>query len=182
MRSVRIIAGNWRSRKISFLDLPHIRPTPNRIRETLFNWLSPIIAGANCLDAFAGSGALGFEALSRGAKSVTMIESSLETVKVLKKNAETLNAENLEIIHGFFPEVLSHINHKKFDIVFLDPPFHQNLILPAANYLQNNHYLTASSYVYIETERHVQLQLPDNWKVFRHKQTGEVEYSLVLID
>lgn len=176
---VRIVGGRWRGRKIVFPDLPGLRPTPDRVKETLFNWLAPVIHEAHCLDAFAGSGALGFEALSRGAVSVVMVEQSADAVLMLRENAKKLNATGLEVVHGNFPYILTSYK-KKFDIVFLDPPFHQNLIEENAKWLEENHCLTEAALIYIETETQLSdLELPFNWKIIRNKKAGNVNFYLV---
>lgn len=129
---VRIIGGAWRSRVIQFVDLPGLRPTPDRVRETLFNWLGQDLTGMRCLDLYAGSGALGFESLSRGASWVTMVEISPRGCRALKDNAARLGARNLNIVHGDALEFLDSISSMgptptKFDVVFLDPPFGEGI-------------------------------------------------------
>lgn len=177
---LRIIGGKWRSRKITFYDFPEIRPTPNRVRETLFNWLAPVIESATCLDAFAGSGALGFEALSRGAKWVVMIDQSKKITEMLKENAAKLEAENLEIFTGNFFDIIADKKLPPFDIIFLDPPFRQSLIKKAAAILINNNLLKNDAYVYMETEKELQpLPIPDDWEIVRNKNAGQVNYYLI---
>ena len=124
---IRIIAGKWRGRKLDVIDAPGLRPTPDRIRETLFNWLQHEIVGARCLDLFAGTGALAFEALSRGAVEVTMIEADAKIVAALNKHAATLKSEE-HIIQ--LADAMSWLKQgiKGFDIIFLDPPFSQDHI------------------------------------------------------
>ncbi len=119
---VRLIGGDFRRRRLHFPDAPGLRPTPDRVRETLFNWLGQDLTGMACLDAFAGSGALGFEAASRNASRVVMLESSRETVEVLKKNQEMLNARQVEIVQA---DAMSWMKRSqaRFDLVLLDPPF-----------------------------------------------------------
>src|SRR5690349_4114916 len=131
---LRIIGGEWRSRKIPILELSEIRPTPDRVRETLFNWLSPIIGGAYCLDLFTGSGALSFEALSRGAKHVVMVDKSPMVIESLRKTAQELGANNITLYRGHAPENII-LPNEPFDIIFLDPPFNQNLIEPSCQWL-----------------------------------------------
>lgn len=169
----RIIAGKWRSRKLTFAANGCVRPTPNRVRETLFNWLTPYIQNAICLDAFAGSGALGFEALSRGAKHVVMIDNSRHVVNDLKKNAASLTVTNLDIVHDSFP---SHTGlNCKFDIIFLDPPYHQNLIAPCCAWLEKNHYLAENALIYAEMEKDLKtLSMPANWQIVKKQINGQV--------
>lgn len=176
---LRIIGGKWRGRKIKFSASVHLRPTPNRIRETLFNWLGTVIEGAVCLDLFAGSGALGFEALSRGAKHVTMIDKSSKVIRTLKENAAILGAENIEFICAEFSPQLKNIFSGKFDIVFLDPPFYQNLVAPSAKWLEQQDCLADNAFIYIEMERTGNRPVvPKDWQGYRSKVAGEVRYVL----
>ncbi len=177
---VRIIGGKWRSRKITFSIAAGIRPTPDRIRETIFNWLMPVIRGARCLDLFAGTGALGFEALSRGAESVVMLDQSLVVIKSLRENAENLNAENCRVIHATVPNSVPVLTPPAFGIIFLDPPFNQNLIAPVAQWLEENRILTPEAFIYIEAEKTLSpLPVPTNWELYRSKQAGNVGYHLL---
>ena len=120
---VRIIAGRWRGRRLPVPDLPEIRPTGDRIRETLFNWLTPIIVGARCLDLFAGSGVLGFESGSRGAAEVVLVDRSRKVTAVLERETNRLNAESMTIVCADAMQWLSQSRERGFDVVFLDPPF-----------------------------------------------------------
>lgn len=177
---LRIIAGQWRGRKINFLPQLGLRPTPNRVRETLFNWLAPYIQDTHCLDAFAGSGALSFEALSRGAKSVVMVDQSDTAIKTLKENAIQLKTDAIEFHHGEFQKIIHKLKHRKFDIVFLDPPFHQDLISVSVELLENSGCLAAGALIYIEAEASLtSLELPNTWEVIRSKKAGEVGYHLI---
>ena len=118
---VRIIAGKWRGRRLKVPDIKDLRPTPDRVRETVFNWLAPILPGAHCLDLFAGSGVLGFEALSRGAASVTLVDQSPEIVALLQEELKTFGADNATVYRATVPQQL-HFPSQVFDVVFLDPP------------------------------------------------------------
>lgn len=179
---VRIIGGRWRSRKIHFPALPGLRPTGDRIRETLFNWLAPDIVGARCLDLFAGSGALGFEALSRGAASVTFIDNAMEVIKALQANAAALNAENAEFILAECPRSMPALT-QTYNIVFLDPPFNQGLVAAAAQWLEQNQVLAPSTLIYIETEKTLTpLPVPSNWQTLRAKHTSTLNYYLLKRD
>ena len=120
---LRIVAGNWRSRLLQIADVPGLRPTSERIRETLFNWLTPGIHGSRCLDLCAGTGALGLEALSRGAKRVVFVEKSLKAAKTLRQNIETLGSEDAVVLNLDAQNYLAESPAERFDIVFLDPPF-----------------------------------------------------------
>jgi 16S rRNA (guanine966-N2)-methyltransferase len=181
---VRIIGGRWRGRKLHFPVLPDLRPTPNRIRETLFNWLAHDIAEAHCLDLFAGSGALGFEALSRNAKSVSFIEQSPILVRYLTQQIKQLGAEDqAEVYHTRFPFTPSQVfkgQKPLFNLVFLDPPFHQNLINVACLWLEKAGLLAPESKVYIETECPINAALlPENWQIQQCKIAGQVHYGLI---
>lgn len=177
---LRIIGGKWRSRKINFISGPGLRPTPDRVRETLFNWLAPTILDAACLDLFTGSGAVSFEALSRGAASVVMIEQSADAVAMIRKNAEILKAENLEVYQGYSPEALAQLLPRQFDIVFLDPPFRHNLIAPCAAWLEAHACLAEDALIYIEAEKELKtLLLPANWQIIRDKTAGNLHYLLI---
>lgn len=178
--TLHIIAGQFRSRKIIFFEEAGLRPTHNRIRETLFNWLAPVIENSICLDAFAGSGALGFEALSRGAKHVTFCDTSPQVIHTLKENASQLNIENADFLNVDFM-LENTVKNKKFDIVFLDPPFQKNLILKACESLLSRDLLNVDAMIYFECAKNsVDLsQLPKNLVIKKHKQTQTIEYGLL---
>jgi len=176
---VRIIGGLWRGRKLAVPDVTDLRPTPDRVRETVFNWLAPIIVGANCLDAFAGSGALGFEALSRGAVHVVMLDESAEVIKLLQSQAEIFKTKDAEIYRAAMPQQLKK-PAKPFDIVFLDPPFQKNLLLPSCFYLEDEGLLAKEAYIYLESRETLNAeQLPANWNIIKSKRAGQVGYHLV---
>lgn len=176
--TLRIIGGRWRGRKLKVPPVEEVRPTTDMLRETLFNWLSPIIQGAHCLDLFAGSGALGFEALSRGAACVTFIDSSPEVVKQLEETALHLGA-TAEILHADACSAWESKN-KPFHLVFLDPPFHQNLIEPACAFLDSHDILCKNAYIYLETEGGFDsLPTPSHWHVIREKKQGQVSAYLI---
>jgi len=176
---LRIIGGKWRGRKLDFPNIEGLRPTPSRVRETLFNWLAPDIHNADCLDLFAGSGALGFEALSRGANKVIFIDSSKQIIDQLKNNCQLLNCDAAEI-HQMDSEEYLKQTHKTFAIVFLDPPFKQNLILKYCKLLTENNLLKPNAYIYIETELQLkQTDFPDNLQILKQKKAGKVNYLLI---
>lgn len=176
---VRIIGGLWRGRKIDFPDLPSIRPTPDRVRETLFNWLTPHIVGAVCLDLFAGSGVLGFEALSRGAKQVTFVDNQYAAIQQIRLNAKKLDITQAHYLHGTVPMLSIDIEHT-FDIVFLDPPYLQDLLNPSIKWLESRHYLSQHAILYIERHyKDTPLHLSKHWKILRDKTAGQVHYLLV---
>jgi len=175
--SVRIIAGEWRGRRVKVPDVKGLRPTPDRVRETLFNWLAPFIRGANCLDLFAGSGVLGFEAVSRGASSVLMVDESAAVVKCLREEAAKLGAENITIDCARVPEQLR--TDKRFDIVFLDPPYQSGLLLPCCEFLEKNDFLSESAYIYLEAQTVISdNDLPASWHIIKSARAGQVFYHL----
>ncbi|RDI37512.1 16S rRNA (guanine(966)-N(2))-methyltransferase RsmD [Aquicella lusitana] len=175
---VRIIAGKWRGRKLQVPDIKDLRPTPDRVRETLFNWLAPMIAGAHCLDVFAGSGALGFEALSRGAAHVVMVDQARVVVELLKAELVQFGANNAEVYQAKVPEQLQKPRHP-FDIVFLDPPYQSNLLLPCCHYLEGQGFLADSAYLYLEASEVIKdNELPKNWRLIKTRQAGQVAYHL----
>lgn len=134
--TVRIIGGQWKRRRLAVPDVSDLRPTPDRVRETLFNWLAPDVAGACCLDLFAGSGALGFEAASRGAARVVLVEQNTEVVEVLRQEAQTLRGKAIEVVQA---DALAYLKQspEPFDIVFVDPPYGKNLVEVACRHLDN---------------------------------------------
>ncbi len=171
---VRIIAGEWRGRLIDFPQAEGLRPTPDRVRETLFNWLGQTLDGKTCLDLFAGSGALGFEALSRGARRVVMAEQNPQVLKALQKNARKLGADRLDLVAGDGVKTLSR-EGEAFDVIFLDPPFHRG-ILPLLLPLLSDR-LAPDGLVYAETEQ--SFEPGEGWEVWRSGRAGQVFYCLL---
>jgi 16S rRNA (guanine966-N2)-methyltransferase len=175
---LRIIAGRWRGVPISFPAHPEIRPTPDRVRETLFNWLQPAIVDARCLDLFAGSGALGFEALSRGAREVVCVERDRDVVRHLHEIAKKLRAAGFDAIASDALEYLAR-TPTPFDIVFLDPPYASNLLGDVLARLTKG-WLTPAAFVYLEASADAGMPtLPNGWAVHRSKRTGQVGYHLL---
>jgi 16S rRNA (guanine966-N2)-methyltransferase len=175
---LNIIGGNWRSRKISFEDVEGLRPTPARVRETLFNWLHYDVIGSHCLDLYAGSGALSFEAASRGAKRVVQVENNAIACRNLKANALALGAEQIKIVQS---EVFRYLagDTETFNLVFIDPPFKLNLAAQTCQWLEDKGWLAKHAKIYVETERSCQLEaLPENWQLLKQKTAGEVMYHL----
>ncbi len=171
---VRIIGGNWRSRVINFPVRPDLRPTPDRVRETLFNWLGQNMEGMRCLDLFAGSGVLGFEAASRGAGQVVMVEFDSLVYKALRENKEKLRATQIELIR-MAASVYLDANAKQFDVVFLDPPFRLEILPDILHRLPQ--FLTKGGLVYLETR---DSWVPDTqWHVRRQGKAGKVNYYLM---
>jgi 16S rRNA (guanine966-N2)-methyltransferase len=176
--TLRIIGGQWRGRKLRFADGEGLRPTTDRVRETLFNWLQPVIAGARCLDLFSGSGALGLEALSRGAGKVVFIERNPQAVKALRGNLELLQAGNAELHQGDALAWL-HGEATPFDVIFLDPPFRQELLAPALRLLAEGGWVAPGARIYIELESEQgEPELPPGWELLRSKRAGQVAYHL----
>ena len=173
---IRIIGGQWRGRKLPVADQPGLRPTPDRVRETLFNWLASSIGGARCLDLFAGTGALGFEALSRGARSAVMVERNKQLARQLQATRTLLAAAGAEI---FQAEALSWLGERRgpFDIVFLDPPFHRDYVKKACALLVNRGHLAPSACIYTETERGAPAPAP-GLEELKRARAGQVEYRL----
>lgn len=174
---IRIIGGKWRGRKIQFAKGSGCRPTHDRVRETVFNWLAPYINGATCLDLFAGSGAFGFEALSRGAAHVTMVDASVDVVKALRQNVIKLNAENIDILHGVVPKRMPQLTVCSYDVIFLDPPFYEGLIPEALHWLEGESVLSKDALIYIEAEAAFDLKTV-KLDVVKHKKTGLLQYLL----
>ena len=177
---LRIVAGKWRSRLLPVADVPDLRPTSERIRETLFNWLTPSIEGASCLDLFAGSGALGLEALSRGAASVTFVENSPPAAGTLRRAIETLQADGASVHEGDALELLRGQATRRFDVVFVDPPFATGVHERVCRLLDQNGWLADNGMVYLEQDGDQALPaLPAGWTTRRQKIAGNVRYSLI---
>ena len=175
---IRIIAGRWRGRRLDVPRLAGLRPTPDRVRETLFNWLMPLVEGVRCLDLFAGTGALGFEAASRGASRVVMVEEARTAVAALREHAVTLGADNVEVIRANVLHWLRSTG-RPYDIVFMDPPFGRGLVAPVCRLLAENGWLAPGAQIYIETESEAaNLALPEAWTLVRRRKAGPVRYYL----
>lgn len=179
---VRIIAGYWRSRQIKFDDAPGLRPTPSRVRETVFNWLQNDITNSRCLDLFAGSGALGFEAASRGASRVVLVESNQKTAQCLRSNITLLAANQVSLVVDTAEHFL-HSYAETFDLVFLDPPFGQNMLSQSCHLLENNGWLSSHAKIYLELEKGLVLkEMPVNWRLLKQNTAGDVTYLLFVRD
>ena len=175
---LRIIGGSWRGRKLPFAPLPGLRPTPDRVRETLFNWLAPVISGTRCLDLYSGSGALGLEAASRGAAEVVLVETAAQVITSLQRQVDLLAASQVQVVQADVQQWLRG-DSKPFDVVFLDPPFDRQLLSADMRLLEVNGWLAPDAFIYIEAEKELQLVLPENWVVYRSKQAGQVGYQLL---
>jgi len=172
--TVRIIGGLWRSRLIEFPGAADLRPTPDRVRETLFNWLGRDLTGMECLDLFAGSGALGFEALSRGAASVIMVEKDPAALRALRDNAHKLGATGLTVVRGDALEFAGGAR-SRFDIVFVDPPYRLGMQVAALGLLRG--LLAEGGRVYVESD--AAFEAPRGWAVFRRARAGNVHFHLL---
>ena len=177
---LRIVAGNWRSRLLDIADVEGLRPTSERVRETLFNWLTAHIHGARCLDAYAGTGALGLEALSRGAKHVVFVEKSAVAARQLRRNVEVLGAQSATVLQQDALDFLRRAGTEPFDIVFLDPPFADGLVEETCRLLEEKRLLAAGALVYVELPKNgAGAQFPPGWQVQKDKTAGNVRYMLV---
>jgi 16S rRNA (guanine966-N2)-methyltransferase len=175
---VRIIGGRHRGRRLAFPQLPGLRPTGDRIRETLFNWLQPALPGARCLDLFAGSGALGLEAASRGAGKVVLVERAGQAARQLQENVRLLGEPQVTVFRADALEWLTG-SVEPFDIVFLDPPFTSSLLEACCNELEKSGWLAPSALIYLETEAAGDFSwLPEPWRLEREKCSGGVRFAL----
>lgn len=178
-QTLRIIGGRWRGRKLPFATADGLRPTGDRIRETLFNWLAPQIHGARCLDLFAGSAALGLESLSRGAAYTLMLERNKTAAAQIRANLALLQAETGQLLEA---DALAHLARgnpgEAFDTVFLDPPFDADLWQASIDALNNGNWLSSDAIVYIESGRQPDYRVPDHWTLHREKTAGRVCYRL----
>ncbi|MEW8505965.1 MAG: 16S rRNA (guanine(966)-N(2))-methyltransferase RsmD [Candidatus Thiodiazotropha sp.] len=174
---VRIIGGRHRGRRLHFPELPGLRPTGDRIRETLFNWLQPYIEGARCLDLFAGSGALGLEAASRGAAQVVMLDTAMAVIRQLAENKRQLELDQVQIVRADALQWLEQ-GAMPFDVVFLDPPFVDNLLQPLCQRLSMG-WLADGAHIYWEdaAPRNTP-SLPEGWEMQKQKTAGQVHYGL----
>lgn len=179
---VRIIGGSFKGRKISFPDTFELRPTSDRIKETLFNWLAPYIRDSICLDLFAGSGALSFEAVSRGAFKVIAIENNPLVISTLKAEIDHLKITNLDIIQADTPQFLN-TSSSPVDIIFIDPPYKKNLLAPCCSLLEGNGWVKTGTYIYYEADVEIPVEnIPSSWKIIKQKKAGNIHYYLACSD
>lgn len=170
-----MIGGEWRSRKISFPAIDSLRPTPDRVRETLFNWLRFDIEGAKCLDLFAGSGILGIEAASRGADQVVLVERDTQACQFISKNLDGLGARQIKLRQQNVEAFLTRKTHQTYDIIFLDPPFGQDLIPVCIEAIEQHRWATDDAKIYIEIEASAKPKtIPTDWYLLKHKKAGTV--------
>ncbi|VAX01558.1 16S rRNA (guanine(966)-N(2))-methyltransferase [hydrothermal vent metagenome] len=184
---VRIIAGRWRARKISFATHLSIRPTPDRVRETVFNWLAPYVINSRCLDLFAGSGVLGFEALSRGASEMVFVDSEKTIITQLRAQHQILNIDaestisRVEYLHTDANAYLS-TQQNAYDVIFLDPPYQKNKIPVIIEQLIKNALLNNNGIIYIEMAKdEIFPELPNDWKLIKHKIMSQVACYLIQV-
>lgn len=175
---MRIIGGRWRGRRLDVSESEGLRPTPDRVRETLFNWLQPCIAGTSCLDLFAGTGALCLEALSRGAADVVMVEKAPHVAERLRQHVKKLEAAGAEVVLADAVDFLQRTS-RAFDIVFLDPPFKSTLIADCAALVEARGWIKPGGLIYVEAPSQMtELTLPTTWELIRSKKAGQVGYHL----
>lgn len=176
---VRIIGGEYRGRRLVFPSVPGLRPTPDLVRETLFNWLQPVLPGSVCLDLFAGSGALGLEAASRGATRVTMVDSSPAAVAQIRENVELLRLEQVRVERADAALWLERTIPEPADVVFLDPPYDDNLLEGVCGLLEQQGWLKPGARIYVEADVGDSLATPAAlWAPIRQKRSGRVCYTL----
>lgn len=176
--SVRIIGGHLRGSKLAVPDVAGLRPTPDRVRETLFNWLAPMIAGATCLDLFAGTGALGIEALSRGAGHVDFVERDAQLARALRENLSRLGETSGSVRQADALGLLTQPAPTRYDLVFIDPPFAEDLWEAAASRIETGGWLAERAWIYVESPADRALALPPTWQPHREKCAGAVRYAL----
>jgi 16S rRNA (guanine966-N2)-methyltransferase len=175
---LRIIGGSLRGSKLAVPDLPGLRPTADRVRETLFNWLMPVIDGARCLDLFAGTGALGIEALSRGAAWTDFVESDARLAQALRENMQRLKQTQATVRSGDAATLLRMPPPLPYDIVFVDPPFSAAFWEPIAHTLEAQGWLRAGAFIYLEMPVQLRPALPEAWNLHRESTAGAVHYAL----
>jgi len=176
---IRLISGQWKGKKLPVKDKQGLRPTTDRTKETLFNWLMHDIRDANCLDCFSGSGSLGFEALSRYAKYCTFLELDKQVANQLQTNLNTLKIDNAQIIQTDSLQYLMQTATTKYDVVFIDPPFNQGLAQPCIDQLASQDHLADQCLIYVEVENTLNtIKFPEGWSLLKEKTSGQVRYQL----
>ena len=176
---VKIIAGQWRGTKLPVLHKEGVRPTSNRVRETLFNWLQASIEGSHCLDVFAGSGALGFEAISRGASTAELIDNDPEIIKLLSEQAQRLHADNINIMRVDGVQYIEQTKHQ-YDCIFIDPPFSKFNYEEILEKISNSQIVKENALIYVEAPiGELPKKIPASWQWKRQSKAGDVEYGLI---
>ncbi|KAF7788759.1 16S rRNA (guanine966-N2)-methyltransferase [Pseudoalteromonas rubra] len=171
---IRLISGRFRGRKLPVKDVEGLRPTTDRVKETVFNWLMQDVRDAKVLDCFAGSGSLGFEALSRFAHSATFFEFDKQVAQQLQQNADTLKVDNARVEQGDSLNKLATPAAQPFDLVFVDPPFRRDMVQSCCALLEANQWLSEDALIYVEFERESTPTFPENWTILKEKQAGQV--------
>jgi 16S rRNA (guanine966-N2)-methyltransferase len=171
---IRIISGQYRGRKLPVKNIEGLRPTTDRIKETVFNWLMQDTKDAQVLDCFSGSGGLGFEALSRFANSTTFIELDKQAAGVISDNVKVLHANNAFVINDDALKYLNQPANKCFDLVFVDPPFRKNLANPCCDLLETHNWLSNNALIYVEIEKELHFNAPESWQIIKEKVAGQV--------
>ncbi|MFC0120232.1 16S rRNA (guanine(966)-N(2))-methyltransferase RsmD [Pseudoalteromonas xiamenensis] len=177
---IRIIGGKYRGRKLPVKDVEGLRPTTDRVKETLFNWLMQDVRDATVLDCFAGSGGLGFEALSRFAATVTFIERDKSAAQQIEANMAAVKATNARVLLSDALTTTQTKATQQYDIVFVDPPFRKALAATICTQLETNGWLAKEAIIYIEVEQELELNVPENWRLYKEKKAGQVAYRLFL--
>jgi 16S rRNA (guanine966-N2)-methyltransferase len=178
--TVRIIGGKWRGTRLPVEDLPGLRPSGDRSRETLFNWLQMHIRGARCVDLFAGSGVLGLEAASRGAAEVILVEKSRRAARNIRESLKRLNADQVELIEADAIAWLSRCEPHTMDIVFIDPPFGEGLTTRSLELLAARNCVSPASFVYVETSKEAGAEaVTEGWETVKEKTLGDVRMQLL---
>ena len=173
----RVIGGQWKGRKLKFIEVEGLRPSLDRVRETLFNWLQSDIHGARCLDLFAGSGAIGIEALSRGASHLDFVELNKKAVRQLETNLGLLDADDGNVIHQDAKQFLDKID-QAYDIIFIDPPFHKGIAQEILSKLAQTNLLKEGALIYLEMEQNLEVDIPQSWELLKDKKAGQLQYRL----
>lgn len=184
---IRIISGKWKGKKLPILEVQGLRPTGDRLKETLFNWLMFDVQQAQVLDLFAGSGSLGLEALSRGAKQVTFIEQHPQAAQQIRTNLKQLNESNSQVVQqdclAWLNRVTSeqHLSKQAYNLVFIDPPFERDLLVQCLQALEQAALLAKQAWIYIESEHTLQYAVPSSWQLHREKKTSQALARLYLV-
>ncbi len=173
----RVIGGQWKGRKLKFIEVEGLRPSLDRVRETLFNWLQSNIHGARCLDLFAGSGAIGIEALSRGASHLDFVELNKKAVRQLETNLGLLDADDGNVIHQDAKQFLDKTD-QAYDIIFIDPPFHKGIAQEILSKLAQTNLLKEGALIYLEMEQNLEVDIPQSWELLKDKKAGQLQYRL----
>jgi 16S rRNA (guanine966-N2)-methyltransferase len=184
LTKLRIISGKWRNRKLEFIHNANLRPTPERIRETVFNWITNYIHNAKVLDCFAGSGVFAIESLSRGAATATIIDNSVATISNINNNVNKIGISNIDVINQ---DCLLYLKENKqnttYDLVFIDPPFHKHMLEKTCNLLNDNKFICKGSLIYTETEVDIEnIIAPINWRLIKSKTSKSIRYQLWIVE